>query len=189
MVTEKIRQSGASYKDIPIIAITAHAMIGYKEKCISAGMNDYVTKPVVPEDLIVKINTLLHINVPVVKIEKTIPANSQDMLFDFDQLNRMSLGESTFQTELLSTFIEDADKRISLLEDHLKNQDYEAILKEAHTLKGAGNSIGAVRIALHALAVEISARSNDIDNATRHYIKLFSSMKETKELLKSSGML
>jgi PAS domain S-box-containing protein len=189
MVTERIRNSGAEYKDIPIIAITAHAMSGYKEKCLRAGMNDYITKPVVAEDLIVKINNLLKLNIPVVKIEKTVPANSQDLLFDFDQLNRMSLGEKSFQSELLSTFIEDADQRIRVLEDHLQNRDYDAILKEAHTIKGAGNSIGAVMIAAHALAVEISAKSNDIDNATRHFIKLFSSMKETKELLKTSGMI
>jgi PAS domain S-box-containing protein len=188
-VTDMIRKSSASYRSIPIIAITAHAMVGYREKCLSAGMNDYVSKPVVPEELIRKINTLLNINVPVVKFEENKPATSQDVIFDFEQLNKMSLGEVSFQEELLRTFLEDAEKRILILEDFLKNRDYKAILREAHTLKGAGNSIGAVKIAEHALGVEISAKANDIDNATRHYIRLFASMRDTKEILKTSGII
>jgi PAS domain S-box-containing protein len=189
MVTDKIRTSGAAYNGIPIIAITAHAMVGYREKCLNAGMNDYVTKPVVPEELVKKINVLLNINVPVAHIEKSIPATSQDLMFDFERLYKMSLGETGFQEELLKTFLEDADKRISSLEAYLKSHNYEGIIKEAHTIKGAGNSIGAIKVAEHALAVEISAKATDIDNAVRHFVKLYTSVKDTKELLLNSGMI
>lgn len=55
--TKRIRsgEAGARYVDIPIIALTANAMKGDKERCVSAGMDDYLSKPFDAEDLIEKV--------------------------------------------------------------------------------------------------------------------------------------
>ena len=53
--TKQIRERGGIYSDLPIIAMTAHALSGDREKSLSAGMNDHITKPIHPEELIRKL--------------------------------------------------------------------------------------------------------------------------------------
>ena len=60
--TKEIRKLGKSYEKLPIFAITAHALMGDKEKCIEAGMNDYISKPIVSENLIKMMDKWLNIN-------------------------------------------------------------------------------------------------------------------------------
>jgi PAS domain S-box-containing protein len=189
MVTSEIRKSDSSYKNIPIIAITAHALIGDREKCINAGMDDYLTKPILSEELIRKINSLLNITVTGKPAAENFPSPIKSRIFDFNHLNNMSVGETGFRNELIQTFIEDLTNRIKNLEVYLETKDYVSIGKEAHTIKGAGSSVGATEIASLALAVEISARANDIQNAARNFVKLTAAVGETKDLLKNSGMI
>jgi PAS domain S-box-containing protein len=189
MVTREIRNSDASFKDLPIIAITAHAISGYREKCIEAGMNDYVTKPIVAEDLKEKIRKLLNIAPCEEKVNPPLPEKGHLDLFDFEQLNKMSLGETAFQNEIIKTFFDDLANRVNNLQTHLNERKFDLACKEAHTIKGASGSIGATQISNHAMAVEISARVNDFPNAERHFARLTATMGETKNLLKTRGMI
>jgi CheY-like chemotaxis protein len=58
--TEKIREMGDKYLNLPIIAMTAHALSSDKEKSLAAGMNDHITKPIHPEDLLKKLSQWLN---------------------------------------------------------------------------------------------------------------------------------
>jgi CheY-like chemotaxis protein len=83
--TIQIRNLDGKIGKIPIIALTAHAMHGNKEKCFAAGMNEYVTKPLSGEELIVKIDKLLNIDTPVEGTENISSTSEGDGVFDFVQ--------------------------------------------------------------------------------------------------------
>ena len=69
--TKEIRKLGASYEKLPIFAITAHALMGDKEKCLEAGMNDYISKPIISDNLIKMMDNWLKIN-PTSKNQESI---------------------------------------------------------------------------------------------------------------------
>jgi len=179
--TKKIRES-EDYKNIPIIAITAHALLGDKEKCLNAGMNDYLSKPVVPEKLSKMLDSWLKISHSVQK-EETKKEESNESVFDFDHLSNMSLGDVEFEKELLSGYIEDINERVKKLEDFLKDKKINAIINEAHTIKGASYTIGATEVAEQALGIELSGKQNDIVNAEERLSKLKKAIEKTNQLL------
>jgi len=189
MVTTEIRKSDLPFSNIPIIAITAHAIPGYKEKCLEAGMNDFISKPVSADALVSKINSLLGSGTTQVNDKIPLETTEENPLFDFQLLRKMSLGETAFQSDLLNTFFDDTAARIKKLESYIGEQDFNMISKEAHTIKGAGNSVGAKQMAEIAFAVEVSAGVNDIENVRKHYDKLAGALNETKNLLKNSGFI
>ena len=73
--TEQIRNFEDDKRDIPIIALTAHAMMGYREKCLKAGFNEYLSKPIATTDMFTMIDELLDIKNAPVPEEQTIAAN------------------------------------------------------------------------------------------------------------------
>ncbi len=184
--TEKIRALGNSKKDIPIIAITAHALKGDKEKCLNAGMNDYISKPVNTDELIKTLDGYLKIK-PIDAQNDNVEnenSNNQDSLFDFSHLEKMSLGDMSFQTDLILSYVEDLTDRFNKLEIYIAERNLTNIVKEAHTIKGASYSVGAVKVGDEALGIEISGKHHDLDNAISRLVKLNQAVEETKKLLK-----
>ncbi len=179
--TKKIREL-ENYKTIPVIAITAHALLGDKEKCLEAGMDDYLSKPVVADKLVHMLDSWLKIKLPEeIKDEKNGPKNSG--LFDFDHLKNMSLGDMEFQKDLLSSFLEDISERYKKLEEFIKANKIKEVINEAHTIKGASYSVGATGIAENALGIELSGKQNDIASANERLTDLRIAIKNTAELL------
>ena len=179
--SSEIRNLKSEKKNIPIIAITAHALAGDKEKCLSMGMNDYITKPIIANKLIGAIDRLLNI-----KEEKVLLKEDNKMdtkIFDFEHLDKISMGDTAFQKDILSTYIEDVEKRAQKLDALFLEKDFQKMTKEAHTVKGASYSVGAVKIGEEALAIEISSKHNDVDNLALRIKNLKKIVLETTELL------
>jgi len=182
-VTAAIRKLQNGKSNIPIIAITAHALMGDKERCLNAGMNDYITKPIIAENLIRAIDNLIGIKIPEVK--KATPPESLNsfVVFDFEHLEKVSMGDDSFQREVLSSYIEDVILRCKRMESFLNARELEKLVAEAHTIKGASYSIGAKKMGEEALAVEISAKHSDYESACERFKKLKLAFEETKEIL------
>ncbi|PTN35042.1 response regulator [Desulfonatronum sp. SC1] len=133
---------------IPIIALTANAMEGDREKCLAAGMTDYLAKPFAKKEFVAMLNRYLRPSLsgsPVVE-ERTADVdastsqvfNHQDALKRYDEDLEMTL-------EMLQVFLHETPNDMSALESLLASQ-YPEIGKAAHRLKGACSDIGAERM-------------------------------------------
>ena len=181
--TKMIRAMKEPKNKIPIIAITAHALIGDREKCIEAGMDEYVPKPMVARQIIQLIDHFLKINYA---DDKQASENSNDMrYFDFDRLKQISLGDEVFEKDLLTDYFADAEQKINILLELLSAENIKKIVDVAHTLKGSSYSVGAKLIGDEALGIELSARNDDLGNVEERIPKLSKSIKETKAVLKN----
>jgi PAS domain S-box-containing protein len=181
--TKEIRQMGKKSEDLPVIAITAHALMGDKEKCLEAGMDDYISKPIVSENLISKIDKWLKLKTKEEQEKVNLPENKVMEVFDFNHLDKMSMGNAEFKKELISTYIDDTIKRFIKLQTHLETNNLEKFTDEAHTIKGASLSVGAVLVGRNALIAEMSGKQKNLSVLPANLDALKSALEKTKIIL------
>jgi len=171
--TKEIRNLKSDVAKIPIIAITAHALTGDKEKCIEAGMNDYISKPIIADQMIRIIDKWVKIVPSYVKPNVTETLKLKSEILDIEHLEKMSAGDKEFRDELINTYIEDVNARFDNLASLIFKKDVDKTINEAHTIKGASYSIGAVRVGDIAKNIEMAGRNNNLHTAADnlHYLK------------------
>jgi PAS domain S-box-containing protein len=180
--TAQIRNFEGGKKDIPIIALTAHALMGYREKCLKAGFNEYISKPIVAEDMLTMIDDMLDVkNAVEPEVQSVMPEDNS--LFDFERLKKVSANDFEFEKDLLSSYVDDIESKCEQLDRFIDDQDFEGIINLAHTIKGASYSVGAQKVGDEAFGIEISAKSGDLLSVQERVPQLISALDETKEIL------
>jgi two-component system sensor histidine kinase/response regulator len=164
-----IREKERGRKHIPIIAITAHAMKGDRERCLQAGMDDYVSKPIEPKKLFETIKKWTQTPDPkkasLWQERSQKSAGLKNSPLDFDDALAKLDNDKALLEEMLREFLDSAPSQLKILDEATKNGDAEMVEKEAHSLKGAAANLSAHRVADIALKLELLGREKDLSGA------------------------
>lgn len=163
--TRKLRQD-PRYSNLPVIAMTANAMVGDKEKCLDAGMNDFIAKPI---DVAQLFGTLARWIAPATPQEMAaVVAQPEAELpviagLKMAEAMRRVGGNATLMRKLLDRFVETQFDAMQRIVAAIENNQLETAIREAHTLKGLAGNIGAGGLADSAARVEhlLSLGSHD----------------------------
>jgi PAS domain S-box-containing protein len=153
---------------IPIIALTAHAMKGDRERCIAAGMDGYLAKPIRIEDLELAIATVLKTTM----IKSSLTPKSQPSLGDVDGLLDGVGGDRRLLREMIRIFQDDSPTRLREIAKALKSDHAEAVQRAAHALKGAIGNFQGKEAYEAARKVEELASKGDLASAKDAFAEL-----------------
>ncbi|MEW6515435.1 MAG: ATP-binding protein [candidate division FCPU426 bacterium] len=155
---------------IPIVAMTAHALASDREKCLNAGMNDFITKPIRLDALAETLQKNLPANHPAPAPEsepKREPAAEDDgKVFSYSQALERFGGDRELLIEILDTFSQDAPAQIDgLTRAWSGGAEAQEVANRAHTLKGAAGNAGALSLQDMAAALQHAAEAGDLKKA------------------------
>lgn len=156
---------------IPVIMLTANAIVGAKEEYLQQGFDDYLSKPI-PKD---KLYRILRTYLPEELLLKQEPLNTSintNVIENIDFLNtEMGLSyhgnDAAFYLEILQMMLH--TNHYSELQERYKNNDWKHYQLLVHSLKGSTKSIGAEQLSYHALMLEDAVKSGDYDYIHAHH--------------------
>jgi PAS domain S-box-containing protein len=191
--TRQIRslQSPVLNHAIPIIAMTAHALDGDREKCLAAGMNGYVSKPIDPLSLADELGKWL----PGDSIPVTEPPNQNGLssetnslhnVFNREEFIERVLGDLQLANDIIKSFLEDMPGQIQALKNYVERQQTEQICSQAHKIKGAAGNISAPALQCIALSLEKAAKAGDFSRLKDFLPQLETGFEELKAAMEDN---
>jgi PAS domain S-box-containing protein len=158
-IRRREREQGAAARRTPIVAMTAHALKGDAEKCLAAGMDDYIPKPVTAQRLEAILTRWSPQTGPGAP-EEAVDGNALAALRDLQDEGRPDL-----LAEVIAVYLRDTPPRLAALHEAVARTDAAALRREAHGLKGSSSQIGAVKMARLCTELEEQAGTTDLMGA------------------------
>jgi signal transduction histidine kinase/DNA-binding response OmpR family regulator len=180
--TVRIRDQNSAVlnRAVPIVATTANVQQADRQRCLDAGMNGFVSKPVLPEDLCAA-------------LEEWLPARLQTSarqppIFDCAAfLDRMMQDEET-ASAILDMFLEDLPQQIEAMQRQLAAGDTLASGMTAHSIKGAAANVGAERLRQRAQSMEEAAKRSDLEALRQAMPDLNACCEELRDAIHNSAL-
>jgi HPt (histidine-containing phosphotransfer) domain-containing protein len=145
-------------------------MSGDRDRCLAAGMDDYLSKPLEREDVLATLGKWLSKTSPVpqepeaAEPGEAAPSTKDDPI-DMEAAMPRFGDDHAFFVELLSEFIDHMDERINLFHRALEHEDAKELARMAHNLKGAASNFNAQPLTDYAYELELQARSGNMTKA------------------------
>ncbi|MDT8445625.1 MAG: response regulator [bacterium] len=172
--TQKIREIEAKLSEettetprVPIVAMTAHAMKGYREECLAAGMDDYISKPLQRRDFLAIVEKWASGGGATSSPEEPGPerepaADSTEQPMDIEKALSEFEGDLPLLKEVIEGFLEIAAHQIVLLDKAFGQSDLTTLASEVHSIKGGALNLTAINLGQAAAALENLARSGTL---------------------------
>ena len=160
---------------MPIIAMTAHALKGDRERCLAAGMDEYVSKPirerqllaamrmVVGEDLTQSVSRILSYDA-----EETTSTG----VMDWDEAIKTCGGDHALLRDIVEAFLEEEPRRVAEIRKAIDTSDFELLGRAAHTIKGSMRYFKAQTVFEWSHALEQLGQENTLDGAEEIFLLL-----------------
>jgi polar amino acid transport system substrate-binding protein len=166
--TEKIREAGIK---TPIIAMTAHAMTGDKDRSIESGMNDHITKPIIPYQFYQTIVKWLPENKKNINKKDAIPVTKDCKEMLIDKINNINIcrgleiaaNNKELYLKLLEKFFNEDKNIIDEVDKLIKKADYQSAKTLIHTIKGVSANLGAEQLNKISSKFEKTLNNENLD--------------------------
>jgi two-component system, sensor histidine kinase and response regulator len=181
-IREKEKSTGVR---IPLIAMTAHAMKGDRERCLDAGMDEYISKPINAATLFAVID---NVAATPAAIAADMPAQeSQDDIMDMEEVMERVGDDMELLTDMAELFLDDCPRLMSEIRESITRQDSKVLEHSAHTLKGSASNFSAASVVEAAFRLEQMGRDGDITHAEAAYATLEQEMQRLEPVLMMFG--
>lgn len=187
--TRRIRdaQSTVRWHAIPIIAMTAHDDVEDRKRCLAAGMNEFVSKPI---EVATLAETLAKVMSSVSRpgAKEQAPVCRPQEVFDLNDLMQRTDFDHELAVEMVQAFIPDAARRILELDAAVARHDLQEATLLTHTLKGSAGNAGAVSLSVLARTFEDELRSKQTGNAGRYIDDLKTALQTFTRTVVATGI-
>ncbi len=165
-------------KNIPVIALTANALEGDREKCLAAGMDDYLSKPFLKSQILAVLKSWsttkaikkelavsddLPDREPAKEGETDFASIDQRMLLEIQDLQIQ--GEPSILDKIITAYLEGSKVMISQLRESLAVNNIDILQKNAHSLKSSSANVGATKLSMMSKELEVNCKTNHLENA------------------------